>query len=296
MKKILFSAACILFSLVSTVAQAPQKFSFQSVFRDAGNAVVANTNVGVQVSILQGSPAGSAVYVETHTPTTNVNGLASFDIGDGTVTSGVFASINWANGPYFIQIEADLSGGTNYVLSSVTQMMSVPYALYAENVANDNVYDGDTTYWKVDGNNIYFNTGKVGIGVPNLNTLQSYLTLHGEVGISSPTAHAHFLNKNYVNGSPGLKLYTSSNALGGFYGIQSTRVGIANDGNLVLNQFGGNVGIGDIDPQRSLHVKDVLRLEPRATAPTSPSKGDIYFDDTLNKLRVYDGTAWQNCH
>jgi hypothetical protein len=57
----------------------------------------------------------------------------------------------------------------------------------------------------------------------------------------------------------------------------------------------GNVGIGDIKPQRALHISDVMRLEPRATAPTSPGKGDMYFDSTLNKLRVYDGTNWQNC-
>jgi hypothetical protein len=57
----------------------------------------------------------------------------------------------------------------------------------------------------------------------------------------------------------------------------------------------GNVGVGDLIPQRNLHIKDVMRLEPRATAPTSPAKGDMYFDSTLNKLRVYDGTAWQSC-
>lgn len=57
----------------------------------------------------------------------------------------------------------------------------------------------------------------------------------------------------------------------------------------------GNVGVGDIKPQRALHISDVMRLEPRATAPSSPGKGDMYFDSTLNKLRVYDGTAWQSC-
>lgn len=57
----------------------------------------------------------------------------------------------------------------------------------------------------------------------------------------------------------------------------------------------GKMGVNVCDPQRSLHVKDVLRLEPRDTAPDNPGKGDIYFDGTLNKLRVYDGTVWQNC-
>ena len=57
----------------------------------------------------------------------------------------------------------------------------------------------------------------------------------------------------------------------------------------------GNVGVGDITPQRALHISDVMRLQPRAAAPTSPGKGDMYFDSTVNKLRVYDGTTWQNC-
>jgi len=65
----------------------------------------------------------------------------------------------------------------------------------------------------------------------------------------------------------------------------------------LISAFGatGNVGIGTENPQRKLHVNDVMRLEPRATAPTNPSKGDIYMSDTTNKLMVYDGSAWQAC-
>jgi len=61
-------------------------------------------------------------------------------------------------------------------------------------------------------------------------------------------------------------------------------------------QGNGNVGIGTSAPSRNLHVKDVMRLEPRSSAPSSPAKGDLYFDSSLNKLRVYDGTAWRNLH
>jgi hypothetical protein len=57
----------------------------------------------------------------------------------------------------------------------------------------------------------------------------------------------------------------------------------------------GNVGIGTTTPSRTLHVNSVMRLEPIPTSPTNPNKGDIYFDSTLNKLRVYDGSVWQNC-
>ncbi|MBN1998945.1 hypothetical protein JW935_15405 [candidate division KSB1 bacterium] len=59
--------------------------------------------------------------------------------------------------------------------------------------------------------------------------------------------------------------------------------------------FGGNVGIGTTAPQRILHVSDVMRLEPRDSAPANVQAGDIYFDSTDNKLKVYDGTAWQAC-
>jgi hypothetical protein len=64
---------------------------------------------------------------------------------------------------------------------------------------------------------------------------------------------------------------------------------------LLTLQRTGNFGIGTTAPARVLHVKDVMRLEPRTSSPSTPSKGDIYFDSTLNKLRVWDGAVWQNC-
>ncbi len=294
MKKIITICAAILMT-ASVFAQSPNKMSYQAVIRNNSNALVTSSAVGMRISILQTTPSGTAVYVETQTPTTNANGLASIEIGGGTVVSGSFATIDWANGPYFVKTETDPAGGSNYSITGTSQLLSVPYALYAKNVENDNVVDGDTTYWKVNGTKIYYNNGKVGIGITNPNTSFSYLTVNGDVGISSDSCHAYFFNRNYVLGSPGLKLYSTTNTNGGAYGINASRAGLASDGKLILNQYGGNVGIGNIDPQRTLHINDVMRLEPRNTAPTSPSKGDIYFDNTLNKLRVYDGTSWQNC-
>ncbi|NUO02367.1 MAG: hypothetical protein HUU01_17310, partial [Saprospiraceae bacterium] len=57
----------------------------------------------------------------------------------------------------------------------------------------------------------------------------------------------------------------------------------------------GKVGINTVSPQRSLHISDVMRLEPLSGPPASPAKGDMYFDGTINKLRVFDGAVWQNC-
>ena len=57
----------------------------------------------------------------------------------------------------------------------------------------------------------------------------------------------------------------------------------------------GNMGINIDNPQYNLHIKDLMKLEPRDAAPLNPTKGVIYFDNILNKMRVYDGAAWQNC-
>jgi len=95
--------------------------------------LVVNASVGVRVSILQGSPTGAVVYSEVYqpNPSTNANGLLGFNIGSGMPSVGLFAQINWSQGPYFVRVEADPNGGTNYFITSVSQLLSVPYALHA---------------------------------------------------------------------------------------------------------------------------------------------------------------------
>lgn len=119
-------------TLSDAFAQAPQKMSYQSVVRNSSNALVSNANVGIRVSILQGSSSGSAVYVETHATQTNANGLASIQIGGGTVVSGAMTTIDWGNGSYFVKTETDPTGGSNYSITGTQQLLSVPYALYAD--------------------------------------------------------------------------------------------------------------------------------------------------------------------
>ena len=118
-------------STASIFGQAPNKMSYQAVVRDASGALVVSANIGMKISILQGGENGTAVYTETQNTTSNSNGLVSLEIGAGTVVSGDFAAINWANGPFHIQTAADLSGGSNYAISGVSQLLSVPYALHA---------------------------------------------------------------------------------------------------------------------------------------------------------------------
>ena len=117
----------------SSFAQAPEKMSYQVVIRDANNALVTSQQIGIQMTILQ---VNTAVYEETHTPTSNTNGLVSLEIGTGTVISGSFTAIDWSAGTYFIKTETDPTGGTNYTITGTSQLLSVPYALYAE-TSND---------------------------------------------------------------------------------------------------------------------------------------------------------------
>lgn len=113
-------------------AQAPHKIGYQAIIRNSSNNLVENQTIGMRISILQGSPIGTAVYEETHAPKTNSNGLITIEIGSGELVSGVFKNINWANGTYFIKTETDLEGGTNYTIIGTSQLLSVPFALYSE--------------------------------------------------------------------------------------------------------------------------------------------------------------------
>ena len=131
MKKIFTVLSAVLIS-ASLWAQVPQSFSYQAVVRGTNNALVSNKKVGMKISLLKGSETGTAVYVETHTPTSNANGLVSIAIGGGTVVSGTFASIDWSKGSYFVKTETDPAGGTSYSLTTISQLLSVPYALHAK--------------------------------------------------------------------------------------------------------------------------------------------------------------------
>jgi hypothetical protein len=132
MKK-LFTILVAVFLTATLWAQSPEKMSYQAVIRDASDNLITDTQIGMQISILQGSASGTAVYVETKTPTTNANGLVNIEIGAGTVVSGDFTAIDWANGPYFIKTETAVEAPlTTYTITGTSQLLSVPFALHAK--------------------------------------------------------------------------------------------------------------------------------------------------------------------
>lgn len=131
MKKILTGLFCLMIGIVC-YAQAPQAFSYQAVAIGDNGGVLDNTDISVRVNINEGNPAGNAAYIETHEVTTSDAGLFSLEVGLGTPENGVFSEIDWSTSAYFLSVEVDENGTGNYQNIGISQLLSVPYALYAE--------------------------------------------------------------------------------------------------------------------------------------------------------------------
>ena len=128
----------------------PQAISYQAVARDTQGKVVSEKSIGVKVEILKGSADGSVVFSETHTPTSSKTGTVNLLIGQGKSQTGAFSSIDWGADTYFLQLGMDLNGGNNYEVVSTTQMLPVPYALYAAKAGE--VENGGSTGGSLSGN------------------------------------------------------------------------------------------------------------------------------------------------
>ncbi|HEY9114054.1 MAG TPA: hypothetical protein VIN10_05100, partial [Bacteroidales bacterium] len=167
----------IIFISAIIFAQSPQKMSYQAVVRGESNDLVTNQAVGMKISILQGSADGNSVYSEILAPLTNSNGLLTIEFGG----EPGFESIDWSEGPYFIKTETDPTGGTDYTISGTCQLLSVPYALYAET-------SGDSAIWKTNSSDIFFNSGDVGVGT---SFPESKFELYDLNKVAELTIHGH---------------------------------------------------------------------------------------------------------
>lgn len=143
MKKtaLVFLLLCLAFG---GYTQAPQGVNYQAIVRNASGIIIPNQLVSIRLSIHQNSTSGTIVYQESHQPTTNQFGLVNLVIGTGTVSAGTFSGINWASGPYFVEVDVDVTGGTNFTTLGTQQLMSVPYALYSETTGSSGGTTGPT--------------------------------------------------------------------------------------------------------------------------------------------------------
>ena len=165
MKKILTLVLFVLISFAISYGQVPQAFKYQAIARDNNGNPLINQDIGLRISLLQGDKDGSVVYSEMQNLITNSYGLIDMDIGNGVALFGSFKDNDWRNAPYYLKIEMDIHGGTDYHLMGTSELLSVPYALYAANSGHEGNRAGE---WANDGTNIYvapaFSANNVGIG------------------------------------------------------------------------------------------------------------------------------------
>ena len=121
---------------LGAAAQAPVGFNFQAVARDADDVILGERHIAVRVSLLRGSEDGPASYTERHEVRTSEFGVFDLAVGTGETISGSFDAVEWSAASYYLKIDLDPQGGSNYVNMGATQLLSVPYALYANSAGN----------------------------------------------------------------------------------------------------------------------------------------------------------------
>ncbi len=208
---------CVIFSL-SSFAQAPQGINYQAVMRNSTGAVIANQQVSVKATIHRNTASGTTVYDEKHTVTTNPFGLINIVLGSGTPITGTLAAVNWANGPYFLEISVDPQGGNNYTSMGTQQLQSVPYALYAGNAPA-----GATGATGANGNTgATGNTGPIGTTGPT--------GANGGTGITGPTGATGNTGAVGATGTNGLNGNTGATGANGSTGVTGPTGATGNTG------------------------------------------------------------------
>ncbi len=233
--KIKLTLCLTLFLSLSTWAQAPQKMSYQAILRNASGEILSNQKVGVRVSLLQGTETGAIVYQEAHNTTTNASGLVSLDVGAGSVLNGSFATINWVSGTFYLKTETDPAGGTNYSIVGSKQLMSVPYAFYAEKSGSGSA-GGSSTFTESTFNSVPFMYTNANIKATSIN---------GRNLLDAKTWNTNFTQMPNAALNINSPIGTLAADGSGFQAFVWNE-GLAENatGNLYLNKFGGNTGIG----------------------------------------------------
>lgn len=325
----IFIITCIIST--SLFAQAPKSFKYQAVVRNNSGLVLQNQNVSFRINLLENAINGTSVYEEVHNVQSNEFGVVNINIGQGSVASGNFNNINWSSNSYFIKTEFDETGGTNYQFMGVSQLLSVPYALYSETSGS-----ADASMWQSNANNIYFNQGNVGIGentptgklvVKSDSTALSNDVIFSVLNAQGDTVFAVYQEGVRINVSDNPAKATGSKggfAVGGFSPSKagttneylrvtpdSVRVYIEENNVAKATGSKGGFAVGGFSPSKTL-INDYLSVNsdsvkvskslyiPRMTTAERdalnfvPSEALIIFNMTDKCMQIFENNVWSN--
>lgn len=291
MKKILLTVASIATLSLTSFGQAPEGFKYQAVIRDASNLILNNQAVGMQLTILQ---SGTAVYTETFSQSTNAYGLLNLEIGTGT-TMDDFTIIDWSNGPFTMTTAVDVTGGTSYVTMGTSQLMSVPYALYAKTSGNGAGPIGPAGADGIDGvDGAVGATGPMGAtGPAGLDGADGIDGIDGAVGATGPAGPTGATGLTGATGPAGATGATGATGPAGSANMTGTTnyvvkfTGATTGGNSQIQDNGTGVGINNApNLGKRLYV-----FEQQLTA-TGDGQATVYGYRTRDSQN--DGTGYGN--
>ena len=281
----------LLLMLISTLAfpQTPEAFNYQAVIRNASGDILTNSQIALQFSLLQDSESGSAVYVETFNPTTNDHGLIAVKLGKGTVQSGTFNSIGWGAHEFYIKIEVDPNNGTDFTAMGTTQLLSVPYALYAKSGGSDDA-DADPLNeiqnLSVSGSDLSISEGNtVSLPAPEDNSITSDMIINGEVNTDDIATDA--VTSDKIDDGPGSGL--DADLLDGEQGSYYRDASNINSGplsNAYYSAYGDLMAEGYLDESSA---NDLVTLGQADSRYATPAVGFFAFNNAADAV---SSTGW----
>jgi hypothetical protein len=279
MKHIIFFFSCFFILGSSLYAQVGDKMNFKMIVRNAGNELLLNSPIGLKFKIIQDTEAGTVVFEETHSTTTDSFGMVAVRIGAGTAVINTIANIDWSTGLYFISTEVDPLGGSTYTLQETTALNSMPFSASAAKAISAETLDYNT------------------------------LTNKPETISATQNATVNFLNVTNAINLDDTKIAVDLNTLKAFPGFGTT-TGTAFE--IFWHKVGddayftsGTIGIGtntNLDTTAaSLVVESGIQFQPNPglTAELgvldyfnlSPTFNDFFYGDNVGTTVIYNGNV-----